>query len=372
MFFAFWLPAQGRQWLLRRRAERLLADIKGLDLNRSSWSDAQILISRWGKWGHWEGACDATSCQYEIRLNDRLFDSPQFIYEDGLHLGARLLDHVGLRSAAVSAEFHVSNGVVTTKGFGVDVALPFRLWGVPNGIYWPELKASFSEAATLRESNPHLRASQPHHSIFLRRIDLRANFTPEESLKEQSALMAFHLDCLTRWSSCLSLGDLAPRANEEFEAERKEWKDAERTDKETEQDNRYTPTCFPTVIDCAREEPNVLVGDLVRVNREPDSRYADPKPAVWVLDVHLLRVLKGQVPVPTNSIVTVYVPHETGSATTGESWPFKSMVIMGATRERWGTHDLVVYSGDCGTVEASPENLSEARQGVGEDFGRRN
>ena len=39
------------QRITRRRAEHLLSDLRGLQLERSSWSDAQALMQRWGRWG---------------------------------------------------------------------------------------------------------------------------------------------------------------------------------------------------------------------------------------------------------------------------------------------------------------------------------
>jgi hypothetical protein len=56
------------QRITRRRAEHLLSDLRGLQLERSSWSDAEALIHRWGSWGHYEGTCDADHCDYWIHF----------------------------------------------------------------------------------------------------------------------------------------------------------------------------------------------------------------------------------------------------------------------------------------------------------------
>ena len=39
----------------QRRAERLMEDIQALKLRQSNWLEAERLISRWGKYGHYEG-----------------------------------------------------------------------------------------------------------------------------------------------------------------------------------------------------------------------------------------------------------------------------------------------------------------------------
>jgi hypothetical protein len=90
-----------------------------------------------------------------------------------------------------------------------------------------------------------------------------------------------------------------------------------------------------------------------------------------MIDVRLLQLLKGKAPGAVGSIISEYEPRTTAPAPGGGPWPFRRVVITGKTSEGWGTHALVVYSGDCGTVEASPENLAAARKGVEADFGPR-
>src|SRR5215469_13474499 len=57
------------QRITRRRAEHLLSDLRGLQLERSSWSDAQALMQRWGRWGGYKGTCNADHCEYEIQFD---------------------------------------------------------------------------------------------------------------------------------------------------------------------------------------------------------------------------------------------------------------------------------------------------------------
>ncbi len=40
-----------QQHILGWRAERLLADVRALDLGKSTWVDAQSIMTRWGAWG---------------------------------------------------------------------------------------------------------------------------------------------------------------------------------------------------------------------------------------------------------------------------------------------------------------------------------
>ena len=131
VLIASWLGLEVSQWLFRTRAERLLADIKSLQVNHSSWSDAQTLMFRWGKWGGWYGSCTPEDCRYSITVRHFSLIYPGFVFEEGPHLGARILESLGLRSAGVSATFHVVHGIVTEKGFGMSAALPVSNWITP-------------------------------------------------------------------------------------------------------------------------------------------------------------------------------------------------------------------------------------------------
>jgi len=61
-----------QQHILRVRAEHLLEDIRGLELRKSTWADAQRIFTRWGAWGHYDGSCASLSCDYEVTLGDFL------------------------------------------------------------------------------------------------------------------------------------------------------------------------------------------------------------------------------------------------------------------------------------------------------------
>lgn len=218
-----------RQWLFRMRAEALLADIRSLSVNRSSWSDAQRFMTRWGRWGGWYGDCNQEDCSYSVKIYHLPLVYPAFVFEEGPHLSARTLELLGLRSAAVTARFDMVLGVVTNKGFGLSVALPVSEWISPgdsfwlaekNGSgYWPSLDVASFEGVKLRGTTAFGITRHPNRGFIQRRTTLEASFTPEEAPAEQAALMDFHFDCITRWVACSSVKELLPRAEEEFKAD---------------------------------------------------------------------------------------------------------------------------------------------------------
>src|SRR5258707_8581412 len=68
-FFVLSVFLRVESYRFQRRAERLMTDVQALKLRQSNWLEAERLISRWGKYGHYEGHCDTSFCRYSIGLN---------------------------------------------------------------------------------------------------------------------------------------------------------------------------------------------------------------------------------------------------------------------------------------------------------------
>src|SRR6516164_8938632 len=69
-----------QQRVLRWRAERLLEDIRAIQMGKSTWADAQRLMTRWGAWGMWDGSCTAEACEYQIVLRDVSQAMPSYFW----------------------------------------------------------------------------------------------------------------------------------------------------------------------------------------------------------------------------------------------------------------------------------------------------
>src|ERR1700749_1297168 len=66
-----WLALiEAPMWLRRLHAQPLLADFQSIQVNQSDWSDAQRLMRRWGRWGHFDGSCTSAYCSYSITIED--------------------------------------------------------------------------------------------------------------------------------------------------------------------------------------------------------------------------------------------------------------------------------------------------------------
>jgi hypothetical protein len=213
LLFTAWGMAQLRQNIFRRRAEALYSDINAIEVQHSTASDAHKFMTRWRQWGTSDGDCDAPKgCRFNVDIDDWLFDVPDFVYQDGPHIGARILDHVGLRNSRVSGGFTITNGIITAKEFGMRVALPFGEWQKEQS-YWPLLEAKFLEHETLGPPYPDFHAQ---HVIYMRRIQLETVFTPQESSAERQVLTDFRFNCITQWHPCYARAEIAPGLEKEF------------------------------------------------------------------------------------------------------------------------------------------------------------
>ena len=205
-----WASSEGYLWLLRWRAEKLLTDVRLLQVDRSGWTDAQRLMAKWGHWGTASSPCTTDGCAYRINLiqalPETMVGSPGKGVKNWL---PKIVGHLGLRSAAVRAGFIVEHGVVTTKWFGEQVTLPVQEWD-RSANYVPYITASSAEDAKYQEHFPEW---HPLHSE--RRVQPYPNgmsviFSPLEEASERALLMDFRFSCITQLRPCRDAGEFLP------------------------------------------------------------------------------------------------------------------------------------------------------------------
>jgi hypothetical protein len=208
------------QRITRRRAEHLLSDLRGLQLERSSWSDAQALIQRWGRWGHYEGTCDADHCDYEIHFDSvGMVTGPIVISErffDLFSRSAQMATSV-LRAHLpyVEGGFRLQNNLVIGTWFSLGTNVPgegqlfSRVIGTRNlerYDLWPE-------------KDPH-----PEYRTVLRTGTIGyffTQFTAATKPEDVEWLTAVNFSCITRWVPCREMGDLLLSAWAKAKVERK-------------------------------------------------------------------------------------------------------------------------------------------------------
>ncbi len=216
---AAWVFGEGYQWLLRWRAERLLSDVRALDVNRSGWAEAQKMMQRWGQWSVPTAKCSAESCTYQIDLVQSLYPmlggTPSKGAKNRL---PKMVGHLGLRSAAARAGFTLQHGVVTEKWFGEQVTLPVQDWDLSAG-YVPYLSVSSHESSTFHD---HVRDPDQLFANRLVRIypyGMNASFAVNENPSEQALLMDFRFNCITQIRPCRDVVEMLPEGWRTLQAE---------------------------------------------------------------------------------------------------------------------------------------------------------
>ena len=210
-----------QQRVLRWRAERLLSDIRELQLGKSTWADAQKIMTRWGGWGWYAGSCTQQRCTYHIAIQDISHVFPELTLP-GLseHSEACLWCYrfrwpyqiLGGRPAMVAAGIDVIRGVVWGKGFELDVFVPESLLPYTDNyvldanamIAWR--RGDFRHP--INPKHPEYSITRPNSCQWCETI--YATFTPYADNEVINELMSFNLDCLTRLLPCRHPDEIAP------------------------------------------------------------------------------------------------------------------------------------------------------------------
>jgi hypothetical protein len=211
---AAWIFADASQWLLRWRAEGMLADIQSLKVNQSTSAQGQSLLRKWSHWGEIQTYCREGTCQHFVILRHIL---PTILQgnpdRNAINCLPILIDFIGLRSAGVGAGFSEENGVVTEKGFSEMVHVPVRDWYLRGDAYVPDLVVSANEVHKFGDHEEYyVRPSQPFRLARYMKgpYGVIVKFKPEESTSEQAALMNFQFSCITQLVPCRSERDILP------------------------------------------------------------------------------------------------------------------------------------------------------------------
>lgn len=208
-----WLAAYTDQWILRWRAEKLLADIDSIQINRSTWADAETLIAKWRKNHDVSVLCGDEGCEYSLHYSHILLPALRGYPDEGVkNYLPRLIDHIGLRSEAVMGSLREKDGVLVEKGFAEEVALPVRVWFDRGGAYVPELAVWSGETTQFHRYEPGLGSPDARRTARNMKgpYGLGVRFLPTEDVAERAALMDFRMSCLTRLSPCLNEGEILP------------------------------------------------------------------------------------------------------------------------------------------------------------------
>lgn len=245
------------QYLLRRNAEHLLADLKSLEERKSTYDDARKVIDRWQDSTRQKSPCEPNRCDVEIGVGD-FFNRHQefFIRHQKLVQIWRIL---GGRPALIDGYIRVRRDVVWGNGiralvlsrstrYGNDINLAARM-GTGSPAFISDLHPEYDVGI-----------GRPTTGAFS--SGAYADFTPYADPADVRRLMDIDFSCLTKWHSCQTGADIAPAA----------WKEATAETEKRAAGNLAEPTCGPSIIRVlARESRRAVIGEVSGIELYPGS-----------------------------------------------------------------------------------------------------
>jgi hypothetical protein len=251
-----------QQQILRWRAERLLSDIRGLQMGKSTWAEAQKIMTRWGAWGRYDGSCTQEKCSYKITLQS--IECPLCVYRP-----VQILVSLGTRDAWIEANFEVIDGIVWGKDFAVVLS-------VADGVFRHDwgygLLASAHTVWRTAEFNRYVSLDHPDYIVGRPGAcesceKVYSRFTPFVDPSTAQNLMDFNLDCVTRFFQCRDQIDIMPRVWRQVQAEKTQLVAA----RNALQGPYYPPTPPPEFL--GRDRANIVIAEVVSTRSEarPDG-----------------------------------------------------------------------------------------------------
>jgi hypothetical protein len=366
------------QYILRGRAERLLAEVQALELRKTPWSEAQRRFQHWGSRVKLGDNCNEHECSLEITLAEPVFRYASrgtiFVFLDDYlrwrlklsydrgpfvrmeHALFHTYLHLGGRPAKVDASVGMRDGVVWSEGFSVTVYTFAH--GVPDvweGEY--ALTASVNSRSRLGSYGSVDPQTTLHQNYEIGRpggcevcVAGWVNFTPYTGPDEVRRLMQVDLSCLTRIHPCRTQSDIMPNAWAQYLAERqlveRMWGHV---------------TCSAQLIEIlGRDTANIVSGEIASYTENGDGDRRRGRASV-----KLLAKLKGGGNWKDGDI------HEVGIFRRVDQPIIKTGSRLIFLFDDRGWADTMPYdaAGSCSPLSLSEANLNVVLKGISQDYG---
>jgi len=357
-----------QQQILRWRAERLLSDIRELQLGKSTWADAQTLIYRWGAWGWYEGSCTEKRCSYQIVMQDvyagfPVYSSPSVAMRKGWRRSRVWMlfpyQILGGRPAQVSARMEVIDGVVWAKDYRIELQVSTGLFP-SNSDYGLEASASTAwRTADLRgfdPDHPDYVVSRPGGCTGC--VIGYSMFTPYADARVVHSLMDFNLDCLTRKVICRDQMDIMPTAWKQFEA--KEQNDGHATKKS----QISAEACLSSADFVGRDRRNVVIAEVVATQTEHDFSGSH-RVVSFRLKQPLKRAEFWKLSETARAAVPNYLVAGDGSHD-GFVTPTREIIL--AIGQQYDSLPDWIELDPCDVLPLTDQNLAAVRRGISRDI----
>lgn len=361
---------QSQQWLLRWRAERLLNDIRQIQMGKSTWVEAQRLMDRWGEWGHYEGSCTTERCSYQVVLQDVFRAHPTF-YVSGDEVNQQTQERhfwrwlhkpymmLGGRFTSVYARIEIKNGIIWTKSFDLSIDL------FPNHPlqYVSEGDAFVATADGETRFDTHrmtLLGSHPEYMIEALGTCsgcrfIETSFTPFADSQIVQQLLDFNLNCITRWRECEEPGDIMPSA----------WRLYSQEKSAHQANNESRDTCNLPLEFAARDSWYVATAKVLKTRKTNEGRWS--RQIVSLGPVTSMKKGKYNGPqIPLGEFVPFPPEYYSNQEDLGNLRPGDPLILL--LGKGFDESDVVSHGPDrCGFFKYSQENLDAVQKGIGRD-----
>jgi len=346
------------RYVLRRKAEHLLADLKSLEMRKSTYQDARLVIDLWKDSIHQEGSCQPSRCDVWISLGD-FFVRHQVLLANHQRL-AYVLGYVyqllGGRPAMIDGSIRVRKNIVWGKGIKAVVASYYGRAG--NG-WWLIGRAQSGSPDDISSMHPEYEIGSPSGCTFCK--EAHVIFTPYANPADVRRLMDINFSCLTSWHPCETQADILPAAWDEYMAEEKS------------ANNSIRQQCSPDVIRVlSRESKHVMIGEVIKIGGASN----------WVCGP-----LQHCTLVPTagygEATVLLQSDFKPWSPPSPAGPDYRSISHLLPMTEKLGDkyiyflqHSIYEYRVDqdaaCNPLPVTNENLEAVRRGIAEDWADHN
>ena len=352
-----------QQVVSRRRAERLLADVRELQLRKSTWEDAQKFMARWKDQGEVEGSCIKAECKYYVTIK---YPLDAFLDKHDLHgpmdrwiAFAEFL--TGRRFLWGTATLSIRDSIIVDSRYGLFVQVFGRdflkqedAYGLV-GIAEQEARFVPYDLEWERVLHPEYFIGKPGGCMGC--IKLVTQYTPLVDRAKILELTDFNFRCVALWASCRTEADLMPEAGKQFEQEQPG----------SEARSQAFQQCHVPLDFLGRESENIAIADVVS-----RQEVRDPRSLSLAMRIRLIQVLKGTTKWPLDAVQQTEV-YNRGQEIPGWSSTDivagKRYLLLGFFGEGEHGGNLVGLD-DCGVIPYTAENLAAIQKGIDESAQR--
>lgn len=344
-----------QQNFLRWRTERLLSDIRSLQVGRATNGDVQALIDRWHPWVSTGLPCSPEKCTYWFEV----WDYPSLFLRscpwNSCEPLRRPMQLLGWHTSYATGSVNVGEGIVTGTRFSLFVEV------LPEGPGRSE--HGYGLIGSVVESlrfDPYVYRAQRllHPNYWIGKpsgcegcIAVQTGLTPAVDRAKASELTGFNFSCITRWNQCTREADIMPAA----------WRQYERDLQSNEGREQAFEKCEIPLEFLGRESLDIAVIQVSDQFLLKEPRHIEK--VIKLKDFHPLKGIKPEF-LPSRNWLSVY---DRGIGIPGHSaldiTPGKKYIALGSLGN-WGGGGNFMTIDDCGLIPFSRPNLAAIERGI--------